>query len=156
MSFTKRGRTNADIGAPRCGLQHSLHRSTTHESKEIKLKNQIVQLAKNPYVSSLTKEVPRNKACHQILDYSIIFFKILFIYFYTERKGERQRGGETSVCGCPSRGPHWGSGPQPRHVPWLGIKLATLWFTAHAQSMSYTSQGSITFLILTCGCIYWF
>ena len=26
---------------------------------------------------------------------------------------------------CP---PYWGPGPQPRHVPWLGIKSETLWF----------------------------
>ena len=32
------------------------------------------------------------------------------------------------MCGCPSHVPNWGSGLQPRHVPWLGIKLATLWF----------------------------
>ena len=30
--------------------------------------------------------------------------------------------------GCLSRVPTWGPGPQPRHVPWLGIEPATLWF----------------------------
>ena len=43
------------------------------------------------------------------------FFKILCIYF--QRKGERKRGTETSMCGCLSRTPYWGPGPQPRHVP---------------------------------------
>ena len=38
------------------------------------------------------------------------------------------------MYGCLSCGPHRGPGLQPRHVPWVGIKLATLWFTAHAQS----------------------
>ena len=38
------------------------------------------------------------------------------------------------MCGCLSRTPNQGAGPQPRHVPWLGIGLATLWFTARAQS----------------------
>ena len=33
------------------------------------------------------------------------------------------------MCGCPSCGSHWGPGPQPRHVPWLGIELATFWFS---------------------------
>ena len=33
------------------------------------------------------------------------------------------------MCGCFSHAPCWGPGPQPRHVPWLGIELATLWFT---------------------------
>ena len=31
------------------------------------------------------------------------------------------------MCGCLLHTPYWGRGPQPRHVPWLGIKLATLW-----------------------------
>ena len=30
---------------------------------------------------------------------------------------------------CFSLAPYWGPGPQPRHVPWLGIELVTLWFT---------------------------
>ena len=33
------------------------------------------------------------------------------------------------MCGCLSCASHWGSGLQPRHVPWLGVKLATPWFT---------------------------
>ena len=33
------------------------------------------------------------------------------------------------MCGCLSCAPYWGPGPQPRHVPWLGIELAALWFT---------------------------
>ena len=33
------------------------------------------------------------------------------------------------MWGCFSRAPYWGPGPQPRHVPWLGIEPATLWFS---------------------------
>ena len=33
------------------------------------------------------------------------------------------------MCGCLSCTPYWIPGPQPRHVPWLGIKLATLRFS---------------------------
>ena len=33
------------------------------------------------------------------------------------------------MCGCVSRAPYWGPGPQPRHVSWLGIELENLWFT---------------------------
>ena len=33
------------------------------------------------------------------------------------------------MCDCLLHTPTWGPGPQPRHVPWLGIELATLWFT---------------------------
>ena len=32
------------------------------------------------------------------------------------------------MCGFISHDPHWRPGPQPKHVPWLGIELATLWF----------------------------
>ena len=63
------------------------------------------------------------------LEVTACFFKILSIYSLRERKGRRKKEGETSMCGCLSRAPHWGPGPQPRHVPWLGIQTATLWFT---------------------------
>ena len=32
------------------------------------------------------------------------------------------------MCGCLSHVPYWGLGQQPKHVPWLGIKLATFCF----------------------------
>ena len=61
----------------------------------------------------------------------IHFLKILFIYFW---RGEvRKRGTETSMCGCFSRTPCQGPGLQPRHVLWLGIKLATLWFAGQCS-----------------------
>ena len=45
------------------------------------------------------------------------------------------------MCGCLSRGPHWGPGPQPRHVTWLGIEPLTLWFADHAQSTELHQPG---------------
>ena len=33
------------------------------------------------------------------------------------------------MCDCLLHTPYWGPGLQPRHVPQLGIKLETLWFT---------------------------
>ena len=58
----------------------------------------------------------------------------LFIFREKERKGERARERETwctkdILIGCLSHTPNWGPGSQPRHVPWLGIELATIWFT---------------------------
>ena len=58
--------------------------------------------------------------------------KILFIYLCLERGREGDRGEEkyqrvVASHTPPSQGP--GPGPQPRHVPLLGIELATLWFT---------------------------
>ena len=67
----------------------------------------------------------------------IVWFFKDFIYLFLERGGWR----ETSMCGCISRGPHWGPGPQPRHVPWLGIELVALWFTARAQSTELYQPG---------------
>ena len=59
-----------------------------------------------------------------------IFLKILFIFREKGREGER----ETSMCGCLSHAPYWGPGLQPRHVPCLGIKPATLYLAqAHTQ-----------------------
>ena len=48
------------------------------------------------------------------------FFLFLRFYFFREGKGGRKRGRETSKCGCLSRAPYWGPGPQPKHMPWLG------------------------------------
>ena len=80
--------------------------------------------------------------------------KILFIYFQREGKGGRKRGRETSMCGCLSHAPHWGSGWQPGHVPWLGIEPATLRFTgwhsihwaipARAKKLILKPSGSIS------------
>ena len=72
-----------------------------------------------------------------------IFFKE-FIHPFPERgKGRekgRKRGRETSMCGCLSCASYWGPGPQPRHVPWVGMKPATFWFSGW-HSLSHTSQG---------------
>ena len=51
-----------------------------------------------------------------------------FLSLSREGKGGTKRGRETAMCGCLSNAPYWGPGPQPRHVPWLGFKLVTLWF----------------------------
>ena len=45
------------------------------------------------------------------------FLKKDYLFIFKEGKGGRKRGRETSMCGCLSRTPYWGPGPQPRHVP---------------------------------------
>ena len=45
------------------------------------------------------------------------------------------------MCGCLSCVPHGEPGLQPRHVPRLGIKLVTLWFTAHTQATESHQPG---------------
>ena len=67
---------------------------------------------------------------HEQTNSTCVFKKNDFIYLFLERgKGERKRGRETSMCGCLSHTSHRGPGLQPRHVPWLGIEPAILWFT---------------------------
>ena len=44
------------------------------------------------------------------------------------------------MCVCLSYTLYWGPGPQPRHVPWLGIEPATLWFAGwHLQNLTYSN-----------------
>ena len=61
------------------------------------------------------------------LKLSLFLFKD-FIYLFLERGEGQKRGIETSMCGCPLHTPYWGPNLQPKHVPLLGIKPATLWF----------------------------
>ena len=57
-------------------------------------------------------------------------FKKDLIYLFLERgEGREKRGRETPVCSCLSHAPYWGPGPQPRHVPQLGIEPVTPWFS---------------------------
>ena len=84
-------------------------------------------------------------ACSDAL--SFLFLNILFIYFQREGKGRRKRGWETSMCGWLSRSPHWRPGPHPRHVPWLGIKLVTLWFIGqHSIHWATPARAALSFL----------
>ena len=60
-------------------------------------------------------------------------FKKFFFRFYLFLKRGEGRERETSMCGCLLCTPYlctlyWGPGPQPRHVPWLGVEPVTLWF----------------------------
>ena len=73
------------------------------------------------------------------------FFKKRFYLFILREWGGRGR--ETSMCGCLLCAPYWGPGLQPRHVPCLGIELATLVCEPALNPLSYTSQSSISFLI---------
>ena len=51
------------------------------------------------------------------------------------------------MCGCLSCTPHWAPGPQPRHVPWMGIKLVTLWFTGwHSVHWATPARPLFSFL----------
>ena len=47
---------------------------------------------------------------------------------------------------CLLHAPNWGPGPQPRHVPWLGIELVTLWFTGR-HSIHWVTPARVQILI---------
>ena len=44
-----------------------------------------------------------------------------------EREGDRHQCVRDTSAGCLSHAPYWGPSLQPKPVPRLGIKLATLW-----------------------------
>ena len=52
-----------------------------------------------------------------------------YLHFQREGNGGRKRKRETSMCSCLLYTLYWRPGWQPRHVPWLGIEPATLWFS---------------------------
>ena len=77
------------------------------------------------------------------------FFKCFIYLFFRERGKEGESEGDKHPCvrealiNCFSLAPHWGPGPQPRHVPWLESN----WWPFGSQPMlnplSHTSQGCI-------------
>ena len=69
------------------------------------------------------------------------FFKD-FIYLFLEKGREGERGRETSMCVCLLRTHSWGPGLLPRHVPWLEIEQATLWFTVWCSIHWATPDGA--------------
>ena len=50
------------------------------------------------------------------------------------------------MCGCLSCTPYWRPGPQPQHVPSLGIKPATFILRLALNPLSHTSQGQLILL----------
>ena len=51
-----------------------------------------------------------------IVEICFFFFLRFYLFIFSEGKGGRKRGIETSMCGCLSSTPNWGPGQQPRHV----------------------------------------
>ena len=84
--------------------------------------------------------------------------KIFHLFIFRERGREGEKEGEkhwclreTSIC-CLSNIPKWGPGPQPRHVPWLGIEWATFQLTGqrsiHWATPARAKNADFLFLIL--------
>ena len=67
-------------------------------------------------------------------------FKI-FIYLFLDRGEGWEKERERNI----SCGPHWGPGPQPRHVPWLGVEPGPFASQPALNPLSYTSQGEVRY-----------
>ena len=80
----------------------------------------------------------------------LYFLKILFIYFFFRERGrEGEREGEKHQCVVASCAlPTGGPGQQPIHVPWLGIKPVTLWFSGRC-SVHWATPTRASSLFLT-------
>ena len=86
-----------------------------------------------------------------LFSYKSLYFLFLYffkdcIYLFLERGEEREKERERNIkVWLTLMWPHWGPGPQPRHVSCLGIELATLWITSHVQSTEPHQPGRLTF-----------
>ena len=72
---------------------------------------------------------------------SFYFFN-LYLFIFSQRGREGEREGEKHQCLVASCKPHTGKpGLQPRHVPQLGIELATIWFAGQRSIHRATPAG---------------
>ena len=77
--------------------------------------------------------------------FSSFFFFFLRFYSFIFREWVRERR-DTTMCGCLSLATYWGPGPQPRHVPRLGIEPATPQFAG--QHSTHWATAARAFLRL--------
>ena len=80
---------------------------------------------------SLCKDSEPHFSSHAVFEVKkALFFLKIFIYLFVERGEGREKERERNISvWLHLHAPYWGPGPQPKHVPWLGIEPATLWFT---------------------------
>ena len=84
----------------------------------------------SPHASTLLTSSPDLRLSHTAISVQILkllpacpcssssFKKFLKMYLFIFREGGgKERGRESSVCGCLPCAPHWRPGPKPRHVP---------------------------------------
>ena len=81
----------------------------------------------------------KKKNLKKYINKSNPFFKGFYLFIFRQRGREGEREREKYQCVVASW--YWGPGPQPRHVPWLGIEPATLWSSARAQPTELQQPG---------------
>ena len=83
---------------------------------------------------------------------SLTFFLRFYLFIFRERGREGEREGEKHWCaretliGCLLHTSNWRSGPQLRHVPWLGIEPVTFASQSGAQSTEPHQPGLFLWL----------
>ena len=81
----------------------------------------------------------------------LLIKKIFYLFIFRKRGREGERETEKHQCvretsiGFLLHAPNRGPGPQPRHVPWAGIKPATFWFADWCSIHWITPPGLNTF-----------
>ena len=76
-----------------------------------------------------------------------LVYSLCSIHWATPADCRRQRQMCIRDSGCLLRDSYWGPGPQPRHVPWLGIELVTLWFSGR-RSIHWATAARAIFCFL--------
>ena len=96
-----------------------------------------------------------NTCTHSHTEFSFFFFFLRFDLFILERREGKEKERERNICArdtqihCLSHAPNWGPGPQPRHVPWPGIKPVTFQFTGqHSIHWITPARAIVLFLCL--------
>ena len=82
---------------------------------------------------------------HQRKHFFPLFLKRFYLFIFREQGRERGREGEKhqyvreTSTGCLLHMPQLGTGPKPRHVPWLGTELVTLRFAGQGHSANWAT-----------------
>ena len=78
------------------------------------------------WLSKLAQDPPLVPGEARIWTYCSLSFLFIYLFIFRERTREGERERNINVW-LPPAHLHQGPSPQPRHVPWLGIELATRW-----------------------------
>ena len=96
------------------------------------------------------KYIGKHKLQREDFIYVPWLLKKYFIYLFLEKGEGKEKERERNInVWLPLPHPRLGAwpGPQPRHVPWLGIESVTLWFTVwHSIHGTTPARAGVNFL----------